>query len=123
MKKVITITTLVVLSLLLIASKQPERMQTFAQPKNQDLTYAEEVYLGRLNMSYVKDKESVKQLLLKDYRQGHQFSQKVVFYDDAEDLDLISLSGGWPVFVDDLKEEKDTSKHDREIARKLYQRK
>ena len=122
MKKAITFTTLVVLSLLLIASKQPERMQTFTQPKNQDLTYAEEVYLGRLNMSYVKDKESVKQLLLKDYRQGHQFSQKVVFYDDAEDLDLISLSGGWPVFVDNLKET-DNSKHDLEIARKLYQRK
>ena len=122
MKKAITFTTLVVLSLLLIASKQPERMQTFTQPKNQDLTYAEEVYLGRLNMSYVKDKESVKQLLLKDYRQGHQFSQKVVFYDDAEDLDLISLSGGWPVFVGDLKE-KDNSKHDLEITRKLYQRK
>lgn len=122
MKKAITFTTLVVLSLLLIASKQPERMQTFTQPKNQDLTYAEEVYLGRLNMSYVKDKESVKQLLLKDYRQGHQFSQKVVFYDDAEDLDLISLSGGWLVFVDNLKE-KDNSKHDLEIAQKLYQRK
>lgn len=122
MKKAITFTTLVVLSLLLIASKQPERMQTFAQPKNQDLTYAEEVYLGRLNMSYVKDKESLKQLLLKDYRTGHQYSQHVVFYDDAKDLDLISLSGGWPVFVDNLKET-DNSKHDLEIARKLYQRK
>ena len=33
MKKLITITTLVVLSLLLIASKQPELMQTFAQKK------------------------------------------------------------------------------------------
>lgn len=122
MKKAITFTTLVVLSLLLIASKQPERMQTFAQPKNQDLTYAEEVYLGRLNLSYVKDKKSAEQLLLKDYRTGHQFSQKVVFYDSANDLDLISLSGGWPVFVDNLKE-KDTSKHELEIARKLYQRK
>jgi len=97
-------------------------MQTFAQPKNQDLTYAEEVYLGRLNLSYVKDKKSVEQLLLNDYRTGHQYSQKVVFYDEAEDLDLISLSGGWPVFVDNLKE-KDNSKHDLEIARKLYQRK
>lgn len=74
-------------------------------------------------MSYVKDKDTLKRILIKDYRQGHRYSQDVVFYDDAEDLDLISLSGGWPVFVDDLKEEKDTSKHDREIARKLYQRK
>lgn len=122
MKKAITFTTLVVLSLLLIASKQPERMQTFAQPKNQDLTYAEDVYLSRLNMSYVKDKDTLKRLVLKKYRQGYQYSQDVVFYDDAEDLDLISLSGGWPVFVDDLKE-KDNSQHDLEIARKLYQRK
>ena len=122
MKKLITITTLVVLSLLLIASKQPELMRTFAQHKTQELAYDEEVYLGSLNLSYVKDKTSAEQLLLKDYRTGHQYSQKVVFYDDADDLDLISLSGGWPVFVDNLKE-KDNSKHDLEIAQKLYQRK
>lgn len=122
MRKIITITTLIVLSLSLIASNHSKLMQTFAQPKTQELTYDEEVYLGRLNMSYVKDKESLKQLLLKDYRTGHQYSQHVVFYDDAKDLDLISLSGGWPVFVDNLKET-DNSKHDLEIARKLYQRK
>lgn len=54
MKKLITITTLVVLSLLLIASKQPELMQKFAQKET--TTYVEDVYLARLNMSYVKDK-------------------------------------------------------------------
>lgn len=42
MKKLITITTLVVLSLLLIASKQPELMRTFAQHKTQELAYDEE---------------------------------------------------------------------------------
>lgn len=104
MRKIITITTLIVLSLSLIASNHSKLMQTFAQPKTQELTYDEEVYVGRLNMSYVKDKESLKQLLLKDYRTGHQYSQHVVFYDDAKDLDLISLLGGWPVFVDNLKE-------------------
>lgn len=97
-------------------------MRTFAQHKTQELAYDEEVYLGRLNLSYVKDKESLKRLLLKDYRTGHQYSQHVVFYDSANDLDLISLSGGWPVSVDNLKE-KDNSQHDLEIARKLYQRK
>ena len=122
MRKIITITTLVALSLLLIASNHSKFMQTFAQPETQELTYDEEVYLGRLNLSYVKDKEVFKQLLLKDYRTGHQYSQKVVFYDEADDLDLISLSGGWPVFVDNLKE-KDNSQHDLEIAQKLYQRK
>ena len=100
MKKLITITTLVVLSLLLIASKQPELMQTFAQKET--TTYAEDVYLASLNMSYVKDKDTLKRILIKDYRQGHRYSQDVVFYDTADDLDLIRLSGGWPVFVGNL---------------------
>ena len=46
--------------------------------------------------------KTLKRILIKDYRTGHQYSQHVVFYDDAKDLDLISLSGGWPVFVGDL---------------------
>lgn len=102
MKKLITITTLVVLSLLLIASKQPELMRTFAQHKTQELAYAEDVYLASLNMSYVKDKDTLKRILIKDYRQGHRYSQDVVFYDTADDLDLIRLSGGCPVFVGNL---------------------
>lgn len=53
-------------------------------------------------MSYVKDKDTLKRILIKDYRQGHRYSQDVVFYDSADDLDLISLSGGWPVFVGNL---------------------
>jgi lipoprotein len=120
MKKVITFTTLVILSCFLIASNHSKIMQTFAQKDT--TTYAEDVYLARLNMSYVKDKDTLKRILIKDYRQGYRYSQDVVFYDEAEDLDLISLSGGWPVSVDDLKE-KDNSQHDLEIARKLYQRK
>ena len=59
--------------------------------------------------------KTLKRILIKDYRQGHRYSQDVVFYDDAKDLDLISLSGGWPVFVDNLKET-DNSKHDLEIT-------
>lgn len=56
MKKVITITTLVILSLLLIASNHSKIMQKFAQKET--TTYAEDVYLARLNMSYVKDKDT-----------------------------------------------------------------
>lgn len=81
---------------------QESQNQTFAQPKTQELTYDEEVYLARLNMSYVKDKDTLKRILIKDYRQGHRYSQDVVFYDTADDLDLIRLSGGWPVFVGHL---------------------
>ena len=58
MKKLITFTTLIVLSLSLIASNHSKLMQTFAQPKTQELTYAEDVYLARLNMSYVKNKDT-----------------------------------------------------------------
>lgn len=92
-------------------------MQTFALFDR--TTFAEEVYLSRLNMSYVKDKDALKQILLKKYRCGYQYSQDVVFYDSADDLDLISLSGGWPVFVGNLKE-KDTHKYDNEIIRTIY---
>ena len=100
MRKIITITTLIVLSLSLIASNHSKLMQKFAQKET--TTYAEDVYLARLNMSYVKDKDTLKRILIKDYRQGHRYSQDVVFYDTADDLDLIRLSGGWPVFVGDL---------------------
>ena len=78
---------------------QESQNQTFAQKET--TTYAEDVYLARLNMSYVKDKDTLKRILIKDYRQGHRYSQDVVFYDTADDLDLIRLSGGYPVFVGD----------------------
>ena len=92
--------SLIIASMFFTASTQIMIMQTFAQ--KEITTYAEDVYLASLNMSYVKDKETLKRILIKDYRQGHRYSQNVVFYDSADDLDLISLSGGWPVFVGNL---------------------
>ena len=92
--------SLIIASMFFTASTQIMIMQRFAQKET--TTYAEDVYLARLNMSYVKDKDTLKRILIKDYRQGHQYSQDVVFYDTADDLDLIRLSGGWPVFVGDL---------------------
>lgn len=120
MKKIAIMMSLLISSLFLIASKQTTHIRTFAQFNK--TTFAEDVYLSRLNMSYVKDKDSLKQILLKEYRRGYQYSQDVVFYDSADDLDLIRLFGGWPVFVGNLKE-KDTHKYDNEIIRNLYQRK
>jgi hypothetical protein len=92
--------SLIIASIFFTASTQIMIMQKFAQKET--TTYAEDVYLARLNMSYVKDKDTLKRILIKDYRQGHRYSQDVVFYDTADDLDLIRLSGGWPVFVGDL---------------------
>lgn len=100
MKKIIIVTSIIIASVFLTASTQNMIMQTFA--KKDTTTYAEDVYLARLNMSYVKDKDTLQRILIKDYRQGHRYSQDVVFYDSADDLDLISLSGGWPVFVGNL---------------------
>ena len=100
MKKIIIMMSLIIASMFFTASTQIMIMQTFAQ--KEITTYAEDVYLASLNMSYVKDKETLKRILIKDYRQGHRYSQNVVFYDSADDLDLISLSGGWPVFVGNL---------------------
>ena len=100
MKKIIIMMSLIISSMFFTASTQIMIMQKFAQKET--TTYAEDVYLARLNMSYVKDKDTLKRILIKDYRQGHRYSQEVVFYDTADDLDLIRLSGGWPVFVGDL---------------------
>lgn len=100
MKKIIIMMSLIIASMFFTASTQIMIMQRFAQKET--TTYAEDVYLARLNMSYVKDKDTLKRILIKDYRQGHRYSQDVVFYDTADDLDLIRLSGGWPVFVGDL---------------------
>lgn len=100
MKKIIIMMSLIIASIFFTASTQIMIMQRFAQKET--TTYAEDVYLARLNMSYVKDKDTLKRILIKDYRQGHRYSQDVVFYDSADDLDLISLSGGWPVFVGNL---------------------
>jgi hypothetical protein len=92
--------SLIIASIFFTASTQIMIMQTFVQKET--TTYAEDVYLARLNMSYVKDKDTLKRILIKDYRQGHRYSQDVVFYDTADDLDLIRLSGGCPVFVGNL---------------------
>lgn len=100
MKKIIIMMSLIIASIFFTASTQIMIMQKFAQKET--TTYAEDVYLARLNMSYVKDKDTLKRILIKDYRQGHRYSQDVVFYDTADDLDLIRLSGGWPVFVGNL---------------------
>lgn len=55
MKKIIIMMSLIIASIFFTASTQIMIMQKFAQKET--TTYAEDVYLARLNMSYVKDKE------------------------------------------------------------------
>lgn len=56
MKKIIIVTSIIIASVFLTTSTQIMIMQTFA--KKDTTTYAEDVYLARLNMSYVKDKDT-----------------------------------------------------------------